>query len=272
MTEILTLPVEPKSVVWNPSPEQLRRFTEEMPNCRKTEFGNVNVATRVVSRSKGSTFVATDTPENHSDQTISRAEYERMAKLQNDYIRTRDMLVVDGFIGNDPQFRVAGAPDHREGEREHRRHAAASLLSGHAGGAGELRADGHGHLHAESEGRGISGRAADRGRSRQLHHPRLQLRLLRRVEEGRAADVEQDRLRARRPGAARGLQSHSGRRREQGRPHRRTVGHRQDDDDLHEAEQLAAGAGRLLRADAGRQGLRDRERLLRQDVRPQSEG
>ena len=107
MTEILTLPVEPKSVVWNPTPEQLRRFTEEMPNCRKTEFGNVNVATRVVSRSKGSTFVATDTPENHSDQTISRAEYERIAKLQNDYIRTRDMLVVDGFIGNDPQFRVA---------------------------------------------------------------------------------------------------------------------------------------------------------------------
>src|SRR3954469_9793348 len=107
MTEILTLPVEPKSVAWNPSPEELRRFTEEMPNCRKTEFGNVNVATKVVSRSKGSTYVATDTPENHSDQTISRAEYERMAKLQNDYTRTRDMRVVDGFIGNDPQFRVA---------------------------------------------------------------------------------------------------------------------------------------------------------------------
>jgi ATP-dependent phosphoenolpyruvate carboxykinase len=106
MTEILTLPVEPKSVVSNPSPDELRRFTEEMLNCRKTEFGNVNVATRVVSRSKGSTFVATDTPENHSDQTISRAEYERVAKIQNDYIRTREMLVVDGFIGNDPQFRV----------------------------------------------------------------------------------------------------------------------------------------------------------------------
>jgi phosphoenolpyruvate carboxykinase (ATP) len=106
MTEILTLPVEPKSVIWNPSPQDLRRFTEEMPNCRKTEFGNVNVATRVVSRSKLSTFIATDTPENHSDQTITRAEYDRIAKLQNDYIRTRDMLVVDGYIGNDPQFRV----------------------------------------------------------------------------------------------------------------------------------------------------------------------
>src|SRR5436190_4722581 len=106
MTDILTLPVEPKSVIWNPSPDELRRFTEEMPNCRKTEFGNVNVATRVVSRSKLSTFIATDHPENHSDQTITRAEYDRISKLQNDYIRTRDMVVVDGYIGNDPQFRV----------------------------------------------------------------------------------------------------------------------------------------------------------------------
>ncbi len=102
-----TLPVQPKSVTWNPSPEQLRKFTEEMPNARKTEFGNVNVGTRVVSRSKLSTFIATDTPEQHSDQTISRSEYQRMAALQDAYIRTRDMLVIDGYIGNDSAFRVA---------------------------------------------------------------------------------------------------------------------------------------------------------------------
>ena len=101
-----SLPVEPKSVVWNPSPKELRQFVEQMPNARRTEFGNVNVATRVVSRSKLSTFIATDHPEQHSDQTITRAEYERVAKSQNDYIRTRDMLVIEGFIGNDPDFRV----------------------------------------------------------------------------------------------------------------------------------------------------------------------
>ena len=100
------LPVEPKTVVWNPTPEQLRQFASEMPNARPTEFGNLNVATRVVSRSKLSTFIATDRPEEHSDQTIPRAEYDRMAQLQNDFIRTRDMLVVEGYIGNDPQFRV----------------------------------------------------------------------------------------------------------------------------------------------------------------------
>src|SRR6185369_4327565 len=101
-----SLPVEPKTDIWNPSPEELRRYAEAMPNARVTEFGNVNVATKVVSRSKLSTFIATDRPEEHSDQTISRAELERVAKLQNEYIKTRDMLVVDGFIGNDPEFRT----------------------------------------------------------------------------------------------------------------------------------------------------------------------
>jgi phosphoenolpyruvate carboxykinase (ATP) len=102
-----SLSVEPKSVIWNPSPEELRQYADEMANVRQTEFGNVNVATRVDSRSKLSTFVATDRKEDHSDQTITRAEYDRVAKMQNDYIRTRDMLVVEGFIGNDPEFRVA---------------------------------------------------------------------------------------------------------------------------------------------------------------------
>src|SRR5438046_10401311 len=106
MTDILPLPVEPKSVSWNPAPDELRRFTEEMPNCRRTEFGNVNVATKVVSRSKLSTFIATDRPEEHSDQTISRAEYERVSKLQNDFIKTRDTLVIDGYIANEPEFRT----------------------------------------------------------------------------------------------------------------------------------------------------------------------
>jgi phosphoenolpyruvate carboxykinase (ATP) len=103
-----SLPVEPQSVVWNPSPEELRTFAAKMPNARPTEFGNLNVATRVVSRSKLSTFIATDEPSAHSDQTITRAEYDRISTLQDDYIRTRDMLVIEGYIGNDPDFRVPG--------------------------------------------------------------------------------------------------------------------------------------------------------------------
>jgi phosphoenolpyruvate carboxykinase (ATP) len=101
-----TLPVDPKEIIWNPSAEELRRLTEAMPNTRVTRYANTNTQTRVDSRSKLSTYVASDTPERYDSQTISRAEYERVARLQNDYIRGCEMVLIDGFIGNDPEFRV----------------------------------------------------------------------------------------------------------------------------------------------------------------------
>jgi phosphoenolpyruvate carboxykinase (ATP) len=101
------LPVEPKDIIWNPSPEHLRRLAEEMPNTSTTIYNNTNTQTRVDSRSKLSTFVVTDAPEHHDALTITRAEYERVSQLQNDYIRNSEMIIVDGFIGNDPEFRVA---------------------------------------------------------------------------------------------------------------------------------------------------------------------
>ena len=90
----------------NPSPEQLRAFTEEMPTCRITEFGNVNVQTGATSRSAGSTYIVTDDPEITSGQTIGREEYERIAGVQDDHMASREMVVVDGYIGNVEGFRT----------------------------------------------------------------------------------------------------------------------------------------------------------------------
>jgi phosphoenolpyruvate carboxykinase (ATP) len=101
------LPVEPKKVIWNPSAERLRELTEEMPNTRLTLHGNTNTQTKVDSRSKLSTYVISDKPHEHDSQTIGRAEYERVSKIQDNYIGEREMIVVDGWIGNDPDFRVA---------------------------------------------------------------------------------------------------------------------------------------------------------------------
>ena len=101
-----TLPVDPKKIIWNPSAEELRRLTEEMPNTRITRHDNTNTQSRVDSRSKLSTYVVTDTPERHDSQTITREEYDRVAKMQNDYITGCEMILVDGFIGNDAEFRV----------------------------------------------------------------------------------------------------------------------------------------------------------------------
>ena len=98
--------LEARTVHDNPSPAELRKFTEEMPQCRITEFDNVNVQTRVTSRSAGSTFVVTDDPSTASGKTMTREEYDRIARLQDEYIAKQDMVVVDGYIGNDETFRT----------------------------------------------------------------------------------------------------------------------------------------------------------------------
>ncbi len=98
--------VHAKSLEENPSPARLRELTERMPNARRTEFGNVVVRARVDSRSKASTYIVTDDPESVTDQTVTRAEYDRLARRQDDYIADRDMVLVDGYIGNDPEFRT----------------------------------------------------------------------------------------------------------------------------------------------------------------------
>ena len=87
----------------DPTPEELRRFTEEMPECRITEFGNVNVQTRVVSRSADSTFVV-DRPS--SGKTMTRDAYDEIARRQDAYLADHDMIRIDGWIGNDPELRT----------------------------------------------------------------------------------------------------------------------------------------------------------------------
>jgi phosphoenolpyruvate carboxykinase (ATP) len=95
-----------KKIYDNPSPEELRAFTEEMPVSRITEFGNVNVQTKVTSRSSPSTFIVTDEPGVTDGKTMSRADYERLAKMQDEYIADREMVLVDGYIGNVPGFKT----------------------------------------------------------------------------------------------------------------------------------------------------------------------
>jgi phosphoenolpyruvate carboxykinase (ATP) len=90
----------------NPSPEQLRAFSEEMPGCRITEFDNVNVQTSATSRSAGSTFIVTDDPDITSGQTIGREEYDRIARAQDEHMAGREMVVIDGYIGNVEGFRT----------------------------------------------------------------------------------------------------------------------------------------------------------------------
>jgi phosphoenolpyruvate carboxykinase (ATP) len=92
-------------VEWNPTAARLRELTEKMPNASVTEFGNIAVKARVDSRSTRSTYVVEDST-NSRGQTITRAEYDRVSGVQDAYIAQSHMLVVDGYIGSDPQFRT----------------------------------------------------------------------------------------------------------------------------------------------------------------------
>ncbi len=109
----------------NPSQERLRELTAAMPTARLTAYDNYNVQTEVLSRSIGSTYIVTDDPSITSSQTISVAEGRRVARLQEEYLSQRDVIVVDGYVNNDAEFRspvrlvieqananIAGMQDH----------------------------------------------------------------------------------------------------------------------------------------------------------------
>ena len=99
--------LEAKSFLVDPAQDELIELTAKMSNAKWTKFENLNVTTRVDSRSAKSTYIATDTPEKHAGhQTITREEYARVAELQEAYIRDQDMVVINGFIGNDPAFQT----------------------------------------------------------------------------------------------------------------------------------------------------------------------
>ena len=107
MAKQMTPLPDAKSVRVNPTAAELKELAAKMPNARETRYGNLNVQTQVLARSKASTFLVLDDPESSSQQAISREEGERIAKLQDDYIAEQDMVVIDGYIGDDPEFRTA---------------------------------------------------------------------------------------------------------------------------------------------------------------------
>jgi phosphoenolpyruvate carboxykinase (ATP) len=93
------------SVAVNPSQAELREWVLALqPNVIETEYGNLCYRARVKSRLGPSTFFVSDTPTGKP--TISRAEAEEWAAKQDAYIADQDMILVDGYIGPDPEHRI----------------------------------------------------------------------------------------------------------------------------------------------------------------------
>ena len=63
MAKQMTPLPDAKSVRVNPTAAELKELAAKMPNARETRYGNLNVQTEVLARSKASTFLVLDDPE-----------------------------------------------------------------------------------------------------------------------------------------------------------------------------------------------------------------
>jgi phosphoenolpyruvate carboxykinase (ATP) len=94
-----------KRVIENPSPEEVKELAAKMRTARPKKYGNLNVQTEVLARSKRSTYLVTDEPDGQN-QSVTTEESTKWAELQDEYIAGQEMVQIDGYIGNDPDFRT----------------------------------------------------------------------------------------------------------------------------------------------------------------------
>jgi phosphoenolpyruvate carboxykinase (ATP) len=98
--------MQARSASHNPTADELRAMTAAQETVRETEYGNLMVTTEVTARSKASTFIVSDDSSQHTDPTITRAEFDALARSQDEHLRDLDVIVLDGYIGDHPDARV----------------------------------------------------------------------------------------------------------------------------------------------------------------------
>ena len=97
---------EAARVIENPTPEQLQELASRQPTARWTRYGNLNVQTKVLARSTPSTFIVTDDPDPGLARTMGAAEAAEWAERQDAYIRGQEMILLDGWLGAQREFRI----------------------------------------------------------------------------------------------------------------------------------------------------------------------
>jgi phosphoenolpyruvate carboxykinase (ATP) len=101
---VFVLP-DAKSVERNPSQQRLRDIAvATMPRLTETEYGNFNYQAEITARLKNSTFFVSD--REIYQNRISRTEAADWAALQDAHIADQEMLLIEGYIGPDAEFRT----------------------------------------------------------------------------------------------------------------------------------------------------------------------
>lgn len=87
------------SVVEQPTADQYHAWAEQMPNARRTRYGNISVTTQVTARSAGSTYIVTDDPSTTTKQTMTHADHDALVRRQDAHIAEQDMVLIAGYLG-----------------------------------------------------------------------------------------------------------------------------------------------------------------------------
>jgi phosphoenolpyruvate carboxykinase (ATP) len=95
-----------KNLTVDPEMEDLRKLTFKQKNVIKTEFNNPDAITKAKARSARNTYVVTDDTSITDTQTISTKEGDRIAMIQDEFMKNREMIAVNGYIGLDDEVKV----------------------------------------------------------------------------------------------------------------------------------------------------------------------
>ena len=92
----------------NPTQDEFRKLAlAHTPNMRKTSKGSMNkVASIAKARSAGNTFVIAEDAARHTCKTMKAADAQKYIDAQEAYIAGKEMIRLDGYIGNHPETRV----------------------------------------------------------------------------------------------------------------------------------------------------------------------
>lgn len=92
----------------NPGQDEFRRLAlAHTPNMRQTNRGSMNkVASIAKARSAPNTFVLADDPTKHTCKTMAPAEAQKYVEAQDAYLAGKEVIRLDGYVGNHPDTRV----------------------------------------------------------------------------------------------------------------------------------------------------------------------
>ncbi len=196
---------------------------------------------------------------------MTREAFDELARRQDEYIANHDMIQIDGWIGNDPTLRT------RARLLMEKRYANIAGMQQKLYFARDDDDDEPEVRVIYTPGLPASGYPDDRIIAVDLDHNVTRVLNSDYFGESKKGGLRMWNNIVFEKG---GLALHAGLKvdpdgdRRQGLHDHRAVRHREDHDDVHDAERVEADPGRLRGPDAGRCRLRDRERVLREDATP----